>query len=82
MAYLYIYAPQGSAAGPGGDGRGQRLSQCCQWKHINTVVVSMQRCLLHCDRLTLRPQPGNIRLVGSEADSASLAVTVILLVKH
>lgn len=48
MAYLYIYAPERGAAGPRGQGWGQRLSQHCQRKHTDAVVVPKQRCLLHC----------------------------------
>lgn len=39
LVYLYIYAPERGAAGPGGEGRGQCLSQRCQWKHTDAIVV-------------------------------------------
>lgn len=57
--YLYIYAPQRGAVGPGGEGRGQHLSHCCQGKHTDTFVISEQCCLLDCYCLTVRSQPAH-----------------------
>lgn len=92
MAYLHIYAPERGAVGPGGEGRGQRLSQCCQWKHTDAVMVPEQRCLLHCYCLTLRRQPVNIvpvdvagiccRLASISTSRAGLLITDNLLVKY
>lgn len=88
--YLYIYAPQGGAVGPGGEGRGQHLSHCCQGKHTDTLVISEQCCLLDCYCLTVRSQPARQVLCGaginfrvasvSSTCMAGFFSTVILLV--
>lgn len=92
MAYLYIYAPEGGAVGPGGEGRGQRVSQRRQWKHTDAVMVSEQRCLLHCYCLTLRSQPVNMvpagvagiscRPASISTSKAGVLITGNLLVKY
>lgn len=88
--YLYIYAPQGGAVGPGGEGRGQHLSHCCQRKHTDTLVISEQCCLLDCYCLTVRSQPAHqvlcvagisFRLAnGNSTSMAGIVFTDILLV--
>lgn len=91
-AYLYIYAPERGAVGPGGEGRGQRLSQCFHWKHTDTVMISQQCCLLHSYCFTLRCQPDNRETFGVAGTSSRMAristrktaifnVTVMLVVQ-